>query len=290
MDSAPILGSGEYRYRYVREWAHLPRFWTFGDDDPSLSPPRSAMQGVCTAEGDTYVVCRGAHPVLVFDADGGFVSSWGEGRFTPWMHGISVARDGSLWIVDTATHAATRHAPDGALLQTLGRPGMPAPTWYGGPFNMPTGVAEAPDGTLYVSDGYGNRRVHRFAPDGTLLHSWGEAGDGPGQFALVHFLAVGRDGTLYVCDRENDRVQLFDTDGHFLSQWVGFQRPSDIALGRDAAYVGGADGVTILDYDGTRRAQFGDGLKIHGIWLDAAENIFLAQFDRAVSRLERLSA
>jgi DNA-binding beta-propeller fold protein YncE len=291
---APIIGTGRHRYRYLRDWARLPRGWDFGDPDPALRPPRTAVKGACTAAGESVVVARSAHPVLVFDRDGGFVTAWGEGRFTPWLHGVTVARDGSIWIVDCALHTATRHAPDGALLQTLGEPNSPAPTWYGRPFNMPTGLAEAPDGTLYVSDGYGNRRVHRFAPDGAHLLSWGEPGDGPGQFALVHFLAVADDGTVHVCDRENDRVQIFDPEGRYLSEWRGFDRPSDIALGSGYACVVGADGITFLTPDGERLAHIDanstpDGaLRAHGVWLDADENIFIAQFGRVVSKLERV--
>lgn len=301
MDSAvttatagPIIGTGRHRYRYIRDWARLPRGWTFGDADPSLRPPRSVVKGACMPSGDIVVVARGAHPVLVFDQGGGFVTAWGEGQFTPWLHGVTAARDGSLWIIDSALHAATRHTPDGRLLQTLGEPGSPAPTWYGRPFNMPTGLAEAPDGTLYVSDGYGNRRVHRFAPDGTHLLSWGEPGDGPGQFALVHYLAVGADGTVYVCDRENDRVQLFDGEGKFLSGWRGFERPSDIALGDGYACIVGADGLSFMTPAGERLAHIGanepfDGaFRAHGVWLDAEENVFVAQFGRVVSKLERV--
>jgi outer membrane protein assembly factor BamB len=244
--------------------------------------------------GDIVVVARGAHPVLTFDRSGEFVTAWGEGKFTPWLHGVTAMRDGSIWIIDSALHTATRHAADGALLQTLGTPWDPAPTWYGRPFNMPTGLAEAPDGTLYVSDGYGNRRVHRFAPDGAHLLSWGEPGDGPGQFALVHFLAVGQDGTVFVCDRENDRVQLFDAEGGFLSEWRGFERPSDIALGSGYACVVGADGISFLTFDGERLAHIAADappdhpLRAHGVWLDADENVFVAQFGRVVSKLERV--
>jgi hypothetical protein len=292
--TAPVLGTGRHRYRYVRDWARLPRGWSFGDADTSLVPPRTVVKGACMAAGDIVVVARGAHPVLVFDRGGSFVTAWGEGEFTPWLHGVTVVRDGSIWIVDSALHTATRHRPDGTRLQTLGMKGSPAPTWYGRPFNMPTGLAEAPDGTLYVSDGYGNRRVHRFAPDGTHLLSWGEPGDGPGQFALVHYLAVGPDGTVFVCDRENDRVQLFDAVGGFLAEWRGFERPSDIALAEGYACVVGADGLSFLTLAGERLAHIGaneapDGaLRAHGVWLDADRNLFIAQFGGVVSKLERL--
>ena len=135
--------------------------------------------------------------------------------------------------------------------------GAASPTLYGKPFNMPTGVAFASTGEIFVSDGYGNRRVHCFSPDGELKHSWGEPGDGPGQFALVHFITADADDQLYVCDRENHRIQIFATTGECLAQWTGFTMPSDLAFGREAIYVAGADGVSIWTRDRRKLAHFG---------------------------------
>ena len=108
---------------------------------------------------------------------------------------------------------------------------------------MPTWVAFASTGEIFVSDGYGNRRVHRFSADGTLQGSWGEPGDAPGAFALVHFITANAADVLYVCDRENHRIQMFATTSEVLGQWTGFTMPSDVAFDRDAIYVASADGV-----------------------------------------------
>jgi DNA-binding beta-propeller fold protein YncE len=287
-----ILGTGSYRYRFQRDWAKLPRWWNFGEAHLP-GPPRTTVKGAAAANGDIYVLCRAAHPVLVFAADGRFVTSWGEGQFSSFVHGLTIDAAGKVWITDTGLHTVTQHEPDGTLLRTFGVRDMAMPTLYGKPFNMPTGVAFSSTGEMFVSDGYGNRRVHCFSTEGELKHSWGGPGEGPGQFALVHFITASADDQLYVCDRENHRIQIFSTTGDFVAEWTGFTMPSDLAFGREATYVAGADGVSIWTRDRRRLAQFGrdepfaGAFNVHGIWLDADENIYLAQFDRAVSKLSR---
>jgi DNA-binding beta-propeller fold protein YncE len=288
----PFIGSGDYRYRFQRDWAKPPRWWNFGN--PNLpSPPRTSVKGATAANGDIYVLSRSAHPVMVFDAEGRFVTSWGEGEFSSFVHGLTIDPAGKIWITDTGLHTVTEHEPDGTLLRTLGVSGMAMPTLYGSPFNMPTGVAFTSTGEFFVSDGYGNRRVHCFSAAGELKHSWGEPGTGPGQFALVHFITADAKDQLYVCDRENHRIQIFSPTGEVLAQWTGFDMPSDLAFGREAVYVAAADGVSIWTLDRRKQAHFGRDMpapgafNVHGIWLDAEENIYLAQFDRTVSKLTR---
>ena len=171
-NDAVAIGSGAWRYRFQRDWAKLPRWWTFGDA-ALAGPPRTSVKGAVAANGDVYTLCRGAHPVMVFDAEGRFITSWGEGRFTNFVHGMTIDRAGRIWITDTGQHTVTQHEADGTLLRTLGTPGGPSPTLYGKPFNMPTGVAFASNGDMFVSDGYGNRKVHCFSPDGEVKHCVG---------------------------------------------------------------------------------------------------------------------
>jgi DNA-binding beta-propeller fold protein YncE len=107
-----------------------------------------------------------------------------------------------------------------------------------GPFNRPTNIAIGPNGDLYVSDGYGNSRVHQFSANGTLKRSWGEPGTGPGQFYIPHGIAVAADGRVFVCDRESDRIQIFSPDGEYLSEWKDTQRPTHICFDSESrAYV-----------------------------------------------------
>ena len=188
------IGSGDYRYRFRRNWAQPPRWWNFGETGQA-GPPQTCVKGATAANGDVYVLSRAAHPVMVFDADGRFVTSWGEGVFSSFVHGMTIDPAGHVWIADSGLHTVTQHTADGTKLRTLGVPGAAAPTLYGKPFNMPTGIAIASNGELFVSDGYGNRRVHCFSAEGELKHSWGEPGDGAGQFALVHFITADAGGS-----------------------------------------------------------------------------------------------
>ena len=220
------------------EWERLP---------PGFAHPDVAAVAV-DSHDNVYAFCRAKHPVLVYDRAGRFLRSWGEGVFTMRTHGITVGPDDSVYCVDDAGHSVRRFAPDGTPLQTIGPVGQPSDSGYDGknvasvsrgapPYNRPTNLAVAPNGDLYVSDGYGNARVHRFSPTGELTRSWGEPGSDPGQFRLPHGIAVHDDGRVFVCDRENDRIQVFDPDGGYLDELTDVQRPTHLVFRHGHAYV-----------------------------------------------------
>ena len=226
-------------YSVVEGWEQLPSGFEHRD-----------VAGVAVdGEDRVFLICRGEHPVLVYDQKGNFLRSWGEGDFTYRTHGISVGPDGTVYCTDDGNHTVRRFTPEGKLLMTLGTLNTPSDTGYdgkdtktvskpGAPFNRPTNLAVGPKGDLYVSDGYGNCRVHQFAPTGTLKRSWGVPGQGPGQFLLPHGLAVAADGRVFVCDRENDRIQIFSPDGEYLSEWTDTRRPTHVVFdGAGRAYV-----------------------------------------------------
>ena len=273
-------------YDVVEGWEQLPA---------GFSHPDVAAVAV-DRSGRVYLFCRAEHPVLVYERDGRFVRSWGEGVFTMRAHGITVAPDGSVWCVDDGDQTARQFDPDGRLLLTLGTSGRASDTGYDGktvtsiarggpPFNRPTNLAVAPSGELYVTDGYGNARVHRFSAKGDLIGSWGEPGVGPGQFMLPHGIAVHDDGRVFVADRENDRIQIFSPDGEFLGEW-NVQRPTQLAFdakgnavvaelpwragstsfrnGRVATHLPGR--VSILDASGVVIARLGDAGPIDPTW------------------------
>ena len=161
-------------------------------------------------------------------------------------HGIFI-EDDIVYITDREDSVCLKYTLDGKPLQILGDRGVHSDTGCevpgtlvpraAGPFNYPTEMVPSPSGDIYVSDGYRNARVHRFSADGQLKSSWGQPGKGgPNEFHLVHSMMVGADGLLYVCDRENNRVQIFDADGEYLNMWTDLLRPMDISQDKDGVF------------------------------------------------------
>ena len=208
------------RYRPVEGWGRLPDGWSFVE-----------ATAVGVDDKDHVIVFnRGAHPVIVFDRDGRFLRSWGEGLIRR-AHGITLGPDGSYWLSDDLHHTIRQFTPEGKLLLTLGDPDTPATLQSGKPFNRPTHVAICPkSGAVYVSDGYGNSRVHKYDPAGRHLRSWGEPGTDPGCFNIPHNIATDAAGLVYVADRENHRVQVFDGEGRYLGQGNNLHRPCGLAF------------------------------------------------------------
>jgi DNA-binding beta-propeller fold protein YncE len=178
-----------------------------------------------------YVGSRGNHPVLIFDRNGKFISCWGEGHFGD-PHGVCIAPDDSVFITDRANNVVEKVAPGGQILMTLGTRGVFRPMMLRQPFNQPTDLAVSPSGELYVCDGYGNFLMHKFSAEGKLLKTWGEPGNGPGQFALPHRVGINKKGIVYVADRNADRIQLFTPDGEFITMWTDFRWPQDLYVDR----------------------------------------------------------
>lgn len=222
------------KFKVIEGWEKLPSGFVHKDVD-----------GVAVDSRDNvYLITRRDPRVIVYDRDGNFVRSFGEDVFTQRTHGIAVGPDDLVYTVDDGDHTVRKFTPEGKQLMVIGTPGRCSDTGYDGqtvssikrggpPFNRPTDVGVAPDGELYVCDGYGNARVHRFAADGTLLQSWGEPGTGPGQFHLPHGIGIAPDDRVFVTDRENDRVHIFTRDGRLLDMWTHVQRPTDVAFDRE---------------------------------------------------------
>jgi DNA-binding beta-propeller fold protein YncE len=212
------------------------------DDHWAKLPPRirwTEVAGVAVDARDrVFVFNRGDHPVIVFDRDGNALNMWGEGHFKR-PHGITIGPDDSVYCTDDQAHVVHKFSPDGRLLMTLGTPGKPSDTgatsndfrtvkYSGPPFNFPTNLAIAPNGDLFISDGYGNARVHHYSPDGKLLNSWGEPGAGKGQFHIPHGIAIDAAGSVWVADRENSRIQIFTPEGKFVAEWTDVARPCQL--------------------------------------------------------------
>ena len=218
------VGFGHQVYRVERP---------FGDLPPTV---KIGMISKCAAddEGHLYICQRADPPIIVFDRNGAFVRAFGQGLITD-SHGISVTPDQRILVTDRDGHQVLCFDRLGELLFVLGdcKPHFQAP------FNHPTDAVQAPNGDIYVSDGYGNTMVHRFSPEGGLKHSWGGPGSDAGHFTTPHGIKALADGRVLVGDRENNRVQVFDSDGNYLSEWGGFYHPMDIHVdrARDRIYV-----------------------------------------------------
>jgi sugar lactone lactonase YvrE len=218
---APSLAVG---YEVVPGWPRL----SDPNDDSAAWGAMSAL--TVDGEGRIWTLNRGKTPVQIFDAAGNRLSAWGEGEFQK-PHGIGLDPDGSVWITDTGLHVARKYSPDGNRLLSLGTPGEAGDDTSH--FNQPTDVAVAPDGTTYVSDGYGNDRIVVFDRDGRYVKSWGTLGHEPGRFHLPHAVALDSQGRVYVADRSNARIQVFDPRGAFLGEWRNLVTPWDLWISAD---------------------------------------------------------
>lgn len=182
------------------------------------------------AKDNVWFVRKGPDPVQVYTADGDFVRTWGRGQFDN-PHHLRIDPEGNIWIADFGLHIVRKFTPEGKELMTLGVRGQKGEDKTH--FNMPTDMAITPSGDIFVSDGYGNRRVVHFTKDGKFVKAFGTAGPKPGQFVLPHAIVVDSSGILYVADRNSGRIQLFDQQGKFLDQWSNVLMPWGLSVTRD---------------------------------------------------------
>lgn len=289
------VGSGKYSYQLIQDWAKLPPGETFG-----------VVSAVATDSDDrVYAFQRKDPPVVIFDRNGTYLDSWGSHAISD-PHGFSITDD-VVYLTDRADSVVLKFTLDGKPLQVIGKRGVHSDTGCeqpgdlvpraAGPFNYPSELVPAPSGDLYVSDGYRNSRVHRFAADGHLIASWGEPGKtGPNQFHLPHSVLVDPDGRVYVCDRENSRIQVFSAEGQFLDMWTDIHRPTDISRDSDGVFYvseivveGSAPRISVLDKNGRVLSRW-DSRSAHGLWVDSRGDIYLALTgDHSVDKYVRRS-
>jgi DNA-binding beta-propeller fold protein YncE len=266
-----------------------------------------------TQRGTVLVLHRGAHPLLEFDTSGALVKSWdgltiSEGKVAAipkanWApdrsrysavygaagctacgaHSVRVDPQGNVWVVDATAHAIYKLNGEGKEIMRLGTKGTSGATRT--TFNLPTDVAFAANGDLYVTDGYGGARIVKFSRDGKYLMEWGKRGAGPGEFELPHNVVVDSQGLVYVTDRENQRIQIFDANGKFLREWTGTGGVSGLAMTRDGRIV---TANVVRDLNGAVVTKLPNAAAAHGAAVDAAGNIYLAQLTGIVQKFVKL--
>ena len=297
------LGSGEFRYEATAAWAQLPEGMTLHE-----------CAGIAVDADDlVYVLTRNtANPLIVFDPDGNVLRSFGEGVFTARTHAAGVGPDGFLYCADDGSHTITKWTREGELVLTIGEPGVSSERFSGEPFNRPTdAVVSSHDGSVFISDGYGNARIHRYSAGGDRELSWGEPGIDAGQFMVPHNLAIDEQDRIYVADRESHRVQIFDRDGAPLAMWNNIHRPCGMTMGGDGLiYIGELNGVALMtdalgvghrvgiySREGELLARLGDPeegeeagrfIAPHGIAVDSRGDIYVAEVSYTIrgSRLD----
>jgi len=266
-------------YRIVEGWAQLPNGRPMGAvGKASIDPDGRHVWAIVRCDrledparfGDE---CRDSKtdPILEFGPDGKVVKSFGGGMFI-WPHGLDVDRDGNVWVTDAVAANRTpqgdkrgqivvKFSPEGKVLMTLGTPGQ---TGSGNDrFTSPSDVVVAPNGDVFVADGHndvGNNRVVKFSKDGTFIKAWGKTGWGPGEFHGSHAIAMDSRGRIFVGDRGNNRIQIFDQDGKSLTTpWTQFGKPSGIAFDtKDQIYVADSESDDVQNPGWEEGIRIGD--------------------------------
>ena len=286
------------RYEPSVEWGSVPAGVSFSGDANSVA--------VDSADR-VYVFNRGPRPMLVFRTDGTPLGGWGDGEFQN-PHAITIDADDNVYLVDSRLgHVVQKRTKSGELLMQIGTFGQPAERHSGRYFNGPTDVAVHPvTRELFVTDGYGNARVHRFSPEGEHILSWGESGGYPGQFSVPHGISFLDADHVIVCDRENFRLQIFTLEGKFVEQWHAFRPLAITRSSQDGLFFVAELGpspsqhglpnlgnrVVVVNDHGETVARIGSALPgdapdqfiaPHGLALDSKGDLYVAEARRTWS-------
>ena len=220
-------------YKLVSDFFALPAGANFGE-----------VSGIAlNSKGHIFVFNRGAKPLMEFDGNGKFIRTLGDGIFKA-THGLRIDSADNIWVTDIGLNVVLKLSPEGRVLMVLGRSDKAgeflAQSYsstllnYDAPlFNQPTDVAFDSAGNIFVTDGYGNSRIVKFDKNGKFIKTWGRKGNAAGEFHLPHSIAFDSKDSMYVADRENDRIQIFDAEGGFIKEWTHVGDPWAIVITPD---------------------------------------------------------
>ncbi len=284
--SRSVFSHNGFAYELIPEYGDFPEEYEF----------TMYSGGYCDKDDNLYLLSRDSdHPVVMLDAEGHFIKSFGKGLFKE-VHNLFVTPKNTLLCTDTALHVVRELTTEGELVRDFGTLGVPSDSGYdreiwrrnmrrgkivatdlafdkgwsfwmaaqtikraAPPFNRPTGVCVGPKGDMFVSDGYGNAAIHRFSPEGKLLKTWGGPGDEPGKFYIPHSLCVDKENRVWVGDREANSIHVFDEEGNVLA-YMNENLYQPTAMWANEAYIFAAErggGLTIFGYDMEVKAQLG---------------------------------
>lgn len=284
---APSLSAQDRNSAFAEEISGPKLNYLVISNFPDVPPEANFGEVAAVAvdrRGHLFVFNRGPRPLMEFDASGRYVGELAQGLITH-AHGLRFDREGFLWLVDDFDHHVIKLDRHGRVAMVLGRRGFAGASED--LFNRPTDVAVNSRGEIFVADGYINSRVVKYSADGRFILAWGSKGAGPGQFDIPHAIVIDSRDRVYVADRENHRIQIFDADGRFLTQWRGFHNPQGLYLTKNGSlYVG--DTTRVVKVDGTGRVVGvlgsrgrapGEFMGLHGLAVGPKGELFTAELN-----------
>lgn len=272
--SAPYLGASDTSYQSVN-WTQLPAGTQWGTISAVAIDSKGTVYAFQRANADKGEPSK----IMAFDSKGKLLRSWGEKMF-PLAHGLRVDRQDNVWVTDLMLHQVIKFSPDGKVLMELGKKGVAGDNTSTDLLNGPSDLVIGPNGDIFVSDGEStNTRIVRYSKNGKLIKFWGTKGSGPGELNVPHSISMDSKGRLYVADRANNRVQIFDQDGKYLDQMTNVGIPNGLFIRDDILYaVGRKNDLTIIDTKDQKVLDHIEGLNVpHMVAVDSKGAIYVAE-------------
>jgi len=264
--------SAQSTYKVDANWAQLPDGKTWDGSTSWIT---------ADGKGDILVLVRTAPYFRWFTRDGKFVKAVGDAGLFDTAHSVTIDSQGFLWATDSTAHLVHKFSADGRLLMTLGRKGVAGDNASRDLFNQPNHVALAPNGDIYVSDGYQNARVVQFSPNGQFVRIIGGVkGSQPGQLQVPHGVALDSQGRILVNDSDNQRVSVFDKDGKFVESWAFPSRGGIVVTSGDTVYVSDVNAGVVNVVKNGKRIDTVNADRAHGLGVDSDGSIYVSGASR----------
>ena len=267
-----LLAQSGGNYKVDANWARLPAGTTWNGNTSWIT---------ADGKGQVVVLVRTAPYFRVFTRDGAFVKAFGDAGLFESAHSVTIDAQGALWVTDSAAHVVHKFSPDGRLLLTLGKKGVAGDNTSRDLFNQPNHVALAPNGDIYVSDGYVNARVVHFSKAGQFVRIIGGVkGSQPGQLQLPHGVALDSKGRILVNDSDNQRVSVFDKEGSFVEAWPYPSRGGIAVAADDTVYVSDVNAGIVNVLKNGKRINSASADRAHGMDVDTDGSIYVSGASR----------